>query len=69
MKLHLKDFRFQKNAASWTALREGDVPWPEVYRALADIGFSGTATAELPGGGEAYLKEVSRRMDLILSGE
>jgi len=69
VKLHLKDFSFRKNVASWTALREGDIIWPAVYRALAEIGFTGTATCELPGGDEAYLREVSRRVDLILSGE
>jgi L-ribulose-5-phosphate 3-epimerase len=69
VKLHLKDFTFRKNVAAWTPLREGDVNWPAVYTALADIGFSGTATCELPGGDEAYLREVSRRVDLILSGE
>jgi hexulose-6-phosphate isomerase len=69
VKLHLKDFSFRKNVASWTALREGDVNWPEVYKALAETGFSGTATCELPGGDEAYLRDVSRRVDLILSGE
>ncbi len=50
VKLHLKDFRFQKNVATWTALREGDIQWPEVYEALAAIGFSGMATSELPAG-------------------
>ncbi len=69
VKLHLKDFSFRKNVAAWTALREGDLNWPAVYNALAEIGFSGTATCELPGGDEAYLREVSRRVDLILSGE
>jgi L-ribulose-5-phosphate 3-epimerase len=69
VKLHLKDFSFRKNVAAWTPLREGDVNWPAVYKALAEIGFAGTATCELPGGDEAYLREVSRRVDLILSGE
>ena len=55
--------------AAWTPLREGDLNWPAVYKALVEIGFSGTATCELPGGDEAYLREVSRRVDLILSGE
>ena len=69
VKLHLKDFSFRKNVAAFVALREGDVNWPAVYKSLAEIGFSGTATCELPGGDEAYLREVSRRVDLILSGE
>ena len=49
-------------------MREGEIDWKEVYKALAEIGYQGTATVELPGGDEAYLREVSRRVDLILSG-
>ena len=69
IKLHLKDFSFRKNVAAFVALREGDINWPAVYKSLAEIGFSGTATCELPGGDEAYLREVGRRVDRILSGE
>jgi len=68
LKLHLKDFKLSGSSYQWTALREGDVDWREVRRALADIGYSGTATCELPPGDEPYLREVSRRMDLILAG-
>jgi len=69
VKIHLKDFSFRKDVAAFVPLREGDANWPAIYKSLAEIGFSGTATCELPGGDEAYLKEVSRRVDLILSGE
>jgi L-ribulose-5-phosphate 3-epimerase len=68
VKLHIKDFRYRKGQAEWVALREGDIDWMEVYRALADIGYQGTATVELDSGDGAYLREVSRRFDLILSG-
>jgi hexulose-6-phosphate isomerase len=74
VKLHFKDFQFKqdpqtrKRAAEFVALREGEIDWPEVHKALAEIGFRGTATVELPGGDAAYLKEVSRRVDLILQG-
>jgi L-ribulose-5-phosphate 3-epimerase len=67
-KLHLKDFKFEKGRTEWTQLREGAIDWQEVYRALKEIGFQGTATVELAGGDEAYLKDVSRRVDLILTG-
>jgi L-ribulose-5-phosphate 3-epimerase len=67
-KLHLKDFRFRKMQAEFVALREGDIDWPEVHKALDEVGYAGTATVELPGGDEAYLREVSRRVDLILEG-
>jgi hexulose-6-phosphate isomerase len=68
VKIHLKDFSFRKNVAAFVPLREGDLDWPAIYKALADIGFRGTATCELPAGDEAYLREVSRRVDLILTG-
>jgi len=68
VKLHLKDFKFENNVAKWMPLREGAVNWPEVYEALVEVGYEGSATVELPGGDEAYLREVSRRFDAILSG-
>ncbi len=68
VKVHFKDFRFRKGQTEWTPLREGDVDWLEVHKALAEIGYSGTATVELSGGNEAHLREMSRRVDLILSG-
>jgi len=69
VKLHIKDFKFQKReVAEWVPLREGEINWPEVYKALAEIGYTGTATVELEGGNEAYLREVNKRFDLILSG-
>ncbi|MBZ5595408.1 MAG: sugar phosphate isomerase/epimerase [Acidobacteriia bacterium] len=69
VKLHIKDFKFEKRQkAEWVPLREGEINWPEVYKALAEIGYAGTATVELEGGKEAYLREVNRRFELILSG-
>lgn len=68
VKLHIKDFSFKNRQAQFTALREGEIDWPAVHAALTDIGYNGTATVELPGGDAAYLKEVSRRFDLILQG-
>src|SRR5258708_4480215 len=69
VKLHIKDFKFEKReVAEWVPLREGEIKWPEVYKALAEIGYTGSATVELNGGDAAYLKEVNRRFDLILTG-
>lgn len=68
VKLHLKDFRFRKRVAEFVNLREGDIDWKEVHKALAEIGYSGTATVELSRGDEAYLRDVVRRVDLILEG-
>ena len=67
-KLHIKDFKFAKRQAEFVPLREGEIDWLEVYKALGEIGYKGSATVELPGGDKDYLREVSRRFDLILSG-
>ena len=67
-KLHLKDFKFTKRVAEFVPLREGEIDWKEVYKALFEIGYKGTATVELPAGDESYLREVSHRVDLILQG-
>jgi L-ribulose-5-phosphate 3-epimerase len=68
VKVHFKDFKFEKGRTEWTALREGQIDWPAVMKAFQEVGYTGTASVELPGGDEAYLREVSRRVDLILSG-
>ncbi len=74
VKLHLKDFQFKtdqqtrKRSAEFTDLREGELDWKEIHRALGEIQFRGVATVELRGGDEPYLREVVRRVDLILQG-
>jgi hexulose-6-phosphate isomerase len=69
VKLHIKDFKFEKNVASWVALKEGQIDWHAVHAALEEIKYKGTASVELPGGDGDYLKEVNRRFEQILSGE
>jgi L-ribulose-5-phosphate 3-epimerase len=74
VKLHLKDFQFRndptikKRVADFVDLRDGEIAWKEIYKALKDINYKGTATVELRGGNREYLQEVSRRVDLILTG-
>ena len=68
VKVHVKDFSFKKRTAEFSPLLEGEIDWLAVHRALADIGYQGSATVELPAGDAAYLKEVSRRFDRILDG-
>jgi hexulose-6-phosphate isomerase len=53
---------------SFVPLLEGSIDWKEVKRALDEIGYNGFMTAELKGGDEAYLKDVSARMDKIIAG-
>ncbi len=46
---------------------EGDENWPEILKACAEVGYNTWATAEVAGGGEKWLKDVSARMDKILA--
>jgi L-ribulose-5-phosphate 3-epimerase len=74
VKLHFKDFSFRrdptikKNVADWVNLTDGDIDWKEIHAALREIGYSGTASVELSGGGKEYLADVVKRLDQILSG-
>lgn len=74
VKLHLKDFKFQQNPqtrkreADFVNLGEGEIDWKEIHKALADIGYHGSATVELSGGDRDYLADVSKRFDRILEG-
>jgi len=68
VKVHIKDFLFKDGRTQWTDLREGGLDWKAIHQALADIGYKGTATVELKGGNEAYLRDVSQRFDQILAG-
>jgi L-ribulose-5-phosphate 3-epimerase len=71
VKMHLKDFNFDRRNGrfAWKNLGEGDIDWPEVRRALAEIHYNGYVTTELEGGDAAYLKDVSARVDRFLAGE
>ena len=73
VKLHIKDFAYRpdptikKRVPDFVPLTEGDIDWKAVHAALAEIGYHGSATVELPGGDAAYLEEVHRRFEQILS--
>lgn len=45
---------------------EGDEDWPEVLKALGEIGYDGWATSEVGGGGEKELKDIAERMNKVL---
>lgn len=66
-RLHIKDFK--RDGFEWSTLPyEGDVDWPEVRKALSEIGYTGWGTEEFSGGDEEYLRELSRRMTLLGQG-
>lgn len=64
VKIHLKDFK--RDGYKWTNLGEGDVNWAEVRNALDAVAYKGFVTTELPGGDEAYLRDLSGRIDKLL---
>ncbi len=64
--VHLKDFKRTQGGYAWVNLGDGDVDWGAVREAFAEIGYAGSAIAELDGGEEPYLRDVSRRMDHLL---
>jgi L-ribulose-5-phosphate 3-epimerase len=68
VKLHVKDFKRKEDGYAWVNLGEGDADWPEVRQALGEIAYTGSAIAELEGGDEAYLRDLSRRMDRLILG-
>lgn len=67
IKIHVKDFK--RDGSQWCKLPyEGDVNWAEVRKALDEVKYTGWITEEFPGGDEAYLRELSRRMSLFCEG-
>jgi len=67
-KVHLKDFKRSENGYAWVNLGDGDIDWPAVRQAFTDVGYHGSAIAELQPGDEAYLRDVSKRIDRLLLG-
>ena len=63
LKFDFKGFSKQKQ---WVAIGEGDENWPEILKALDDVGYHGWATAEVDGGGRDALADISKRMDRVL---
>jgi len=60
------DFKGYSKTKEWVAIGEGDEDWPDVLKALAEVGYDGWATAEVGSGGEEHLKKVSAQMDKVL---
>jgi hexulose-6-phosphate isomerase len=60
------DFKGFSKTKGRVPIGEGDEDWPEVLKALAEIGYDGWATSEVSGGGEAELADIAARMKRVL---
>jgi L-ribulose-5-phosphate 3-epimerase len=60
------DFKGYSKEKGWVKIGEGDENWPDILKALGEVGYDGWATAEVGSGGEAHLKDVADRMNKIL---
>ena len=67
LKIHIKEY--QKEKRFDYPLGEGEIQWPEVVRALRDVGYEGWITAEVGYGDLKALKDVVRRMDKVLGAD
>jgi L-ribulose-5-phosphate 3-epimerase len=70
-KMHLKDFSLDRknDKYAWKNIGEGDIDWPEVRRALAEVKYNGFVTTEVNGGDAPYLTDLAGRVDRFLAGE
>lgn len=70
VKVHIKRFEPGKEQAAFDPKdrRTQGIDWPDVRRALQEVNYNGWITAEVRSGDEAYLTELSARMDKILMG-
>ena len=70
-RVHVKDFQLDRRNSkyAWKNLGEGDVDWPAVRQALADVKYEGWVTTEIEGGNAVYLKDVVARLDRFFAGQ
>lgn len=68
VKCHVKDFLLNPDGrgGKFVHPRDGSVRWPEVRKALDEVGYNGWMTIE---DGGLSLEEFSRRLDLIIAGK
>ena len=66
VKLDIKGF--SRKANRFTKIGEGDLPWSDVGQALREINYYGWVAAEVAGGNQERLKEVSANIDRVFAG-
>lgn len=71
VRVHIKRFEPGTDWPKFDAKdrRSQGINWPDVRKALSEIGYSGWVTAEVRSGDESYLKELSARLDRIFAGQ
>jgi len=71
VKVHIKRFEPGREQAKFDPKdrRTEGINWPDVRLALSEVGYNGWVSAEVRGGDEEYLIELSSRMDKIFTGE
>ncbi len=71
VKVHIKRFEPGVDHPKFDAKdrRTQGIDWPDVQKALVEVGYSGWITAEVRGGDENYVKAVSARLDKIFAGQ
>lgn len=63
------DFKgYNGTTNKWVPIGEGTENWPEIRKALGEVGYEGWATSEVAGGGEDRLREIKKQMDQVLDG-
>ncbi|TJY39840.1 sugar phosphate isomerase/epimerase [Cohnella pontilimi] len=72
-KVHVKDFKISVgNINGFVPLLAGDVDWPEVRKALTEIGYTDTLTAELSWYEASPYQtafDTARHLDIIIGGD
>jgi hexulose-6-phosphate isomerase len=70
-KVHIKRFEPGTDHPKFDSKdrRTQGIDWPDVRRALNEVGYNGWVIAEIRSGDENYVKEVSARLDRIFAGQ
>jgi len=73
LKVDIKEYSLAKMNAEgpWKGfdveLGDGDCDWPSVNRALAEVGYSGWCSVEVPGGDRKRLAAIKQRVDKLVA--